>query len=256
MSKRQRFLIITFFLTGALFFVSQASGSLKFVLCAAVPGAALVLTYLSLKRELDGIEYLTLLVTPFLLTLGFSLIFIFFPNFNTLFTVGILVVFFISFYSCILACNIFSAAAAKNLLLLKPAQTAFLFVILAIFFLLNTHVFKLGLNFIVQAAVDFFLLYLLAFLVFWSHTLNVTAQFDVQKAKQWAFLAATAVFLSTWWLVFLKLEPFFRSLVLTAGFNAILGIFIAKQARQFSNKIVFEYVLIPLSALVFSIVAG
>lgn len=214
------------------------------------------LTYLVLRQELDRLEFLTLLTPPFLLTLSFSLIFYFFPNFNTLFTLVILGAFFAIFYSGILAGNIFSAAAAKNLLLLKPAQTTFLFVILTIFFLLSTHIFKIGFNFILQYILSFLLAYLLAFLVFWTQTLNKTAKFEISKARQWAFMAAVTAFLSVWGLTFLRLEPFFRGLVQTAAFNAVLGVYLAKQSRQLTGKVIFEYLLIPALALGFSIVVS
>jgi hypothetical protein len=257
MSKRQKFILISFLVTLGLWLVVGGESNLeKVAKVFLVSFFSVALTYLALRRELDGVEYITLLLPPFLLTLGFSLIFVFFPNFNTFFTLLILAAFFAIFYLCLLSSNIFSAAASKNLLLLKPAQTTFLLVVLTIFFLISTHVYKLGINIILQNIIAFALMYCLSFLVFWTQTLNKTASFDIKKAKDWAKFAAVTSFFASWWLGFLRLEPFFRSLVHTAFFNACLGIYLTRQSRQLHPKVVAEYLLIPLLALVFSVIVS
>lgn len=254
MSKRQRFITISLFLTLGLGVLSTLALELRLLSSIALSLLAALLTYLSIRKELNGIEYVTLLTPPFLLTLAFALIFYFFPNFNRTFIFFILSTYFGALYSSLLSGNIFSAAFSTSLLLLKPAQTAFLFISLNIYFLLVTHLAKTGWLFIAQLAISLALAYFLAFLNFWARSLNQSLKFSLKDAKQWSFLSSTTMFLSSWWLSFLKLEPFFRSLVLTATLNAILGVYLAKLNRQFNTRTLIEYLLIPAAALLFSLI--
>lgn len=254
MTKRQRFITISAFLTIGLFLVSRVGEEYRVLAGLGLSACSVLFTYLALRRELEGLEFLTLLSPSFLLTLGFSLIFFFFPNFNIVFTLIIYASFAVSIYSCLLSCNIFSASAVKDLLLLKPAQTTFSFILVSVFFLLQTHLYKLEVFFIAQIIISVLLATFLAFLVFWSQGLNKTLSFSVKLQRQFTVITVVTLFLLSWGLNFLPLQPFFRGLVMTACFNAILGICIAKLSRQISNKIILEYLLIPLVALVFSFV--
>lgn len=254
MSKRHGFIALSLILTLGLALLQRVDANFRPLAGVGLSLFSSLLTFLILRKEIQKIEYLTVLTPPFLLTLSFSLIIYFFPNFNVYFLSLVYLSFGISFYSCLLSCNIFCAAAAKKLLLLKPAQTTFLFIILSIFFLLNTHIFKTSFFLLIQNGLSFLLAALLAFLIFWAQGLNQTLKLTLKKQQESAFLVAVTVFLTSWGINLLPLEHFFRSLVITAVFNAVLGVFISKIHRQTNNRIIIEYLTIPIIVLLFSLI--
>lgn len=249
LTKRTIFLSISLILTIALFFLIRLSlenlGShgIYFLFFAIF---SLPCFWIGLRKEVGGVEYLTLLVLPFLFILGFSYNFYFFPNLSFYFKVFLLFCFFLGVYALFLIENIFSIGSGKAIPLLKTARTAnFLFTIITVFFV-STLIFKLDFNFWMQSLIISSLFALISLQYLWSLTLKEKIDKDTILTSLFLSLLIFEVFLS---FAFFPLKAFFKGTLLATFYYAFLGIVNHHLQHKLTNKAIMEYAGIVLFVL-------
>lgn len=252
-SKRLRFFLSSAVLVGLLVLTSLYQSSVQVIQILEVfapAAAAVLLTYFSLDSP-GGIEVITLLLLPFVLTLGASANQYFFPNLHLAFKIGSWSSFFLIFYILLLSLNIFRVERMKEeeIPLEKVAKPAiFLFSFLAMFLLL-TVVYKLALGVVFSTLIVFFFSFILSLNFFWFLTLS-------NLFEQRFFLGATivAVGLAQVSLAFsfFPWESFLRALSEGVFFYALLGVARAYYEEHLRYRIVVEYIVVALAVFFFT----
>ena len=149
-TKRQRFILQSVFLTGVLITTQTVSENLRFGTIGFLTFATLFLSTFSLKGELSGIKYFLLLLLPAYFVAGASLFYFLLPV-RWLTRLPFAFLFGISVYLLMLTANIYNVAAIRTIALLRAARAVgLLFSLISTFFLANV-LFSLHLPFYLVA---------------------------------------------------------------------------------------------------------
>jgi hypothetical protein len=137
-SKRQKFIFSTLFLSLALLTIQIANVSWRY----QAIGILVILTYLlsawSLKEGLSGVEWLTVLILPTFFTAALGLFYFLLPS-SWVTRLPIVILYGLGIYILLLVGNIFSVAAIRTIQLLRSAQAVgFLLTLIVAFFLYDT----------------------------------------------------------------------------------------------------------------------
>lgn len=136
-TKRQKLLLMSFFLTVILVATQTVPESLRYQTMAILGLATALLAIFSLWGELSGIKYLLLLLLPVYFVMGASLFYFLLPV-RWLTRLPFAFLFGISVYLLMLTSNIFNIAAIRTIALLRAAHAVgLLFSLVATFFLTN-----------------------------------------------------------------------------------------------------------------------
>lgn len=136
-TKRQKFILMSFFLTVMLLTTQTVDPSLRFQTIAFLSVATLFLSVFSLWGELSGVKYFLLLLLPVYFVAGASLFYFLLPV-RWLTRVPFALVFGISVYLLMLTSNIYNVAAIRTIALLRAAHAVgLLFSLISTFFLAN-----------------------------------------------------------------------------------------------------------------------
>lgn len=136
-TKRQKFIMMSFFLTVILLTIQTVQESLRFQIIGILALATLFLSIFSLWGELAGIKYFLLLLLPVYFVAGASLFYFLLPV-RWLTRLPFAVLFGISVYLLMLTSNIYNVAAIRTIALLRAAHAVgLLFSLISTFFLTN-----------------------------------------------------------------------------------------------------------------------
>ncbi len=136
-TKRQRFILMSFFLTAILIATQTVSESLRYQVMAFLALSTLLLAVFSLWGELSGIKYFLLLLLPVYFVMGATLFYFLLPV-RWITRLPFALAFGISVYLLMLTSNIYNVAAIRTIALLRAAHAVgHLFSLVAAFFLLN-----------------------------------------------------------------------------------------------------------------------
>src|SRR3989344_1861158 len=136
-TKRQKFILMSFFLTVVLVAAQTVPDSLRFATIAFLALATLLLATFALWGELSGVKYFLLLLLPVYFVVGTSLFYFLLPV-RWLTRLPFAVVFGISLYLLMLTANIYNVAAIRTIALHRAARAVgMLFSLIAAFFLIN-----------------------------------------------------------------------------------------------------------------------
>lgn len=136
-TKRQRFVMMSFFLTAILLGAQTVSESVRYQVMAFLALATMFLAVFSLWGELSGIKYFLLLLLPVYFVTGATLFYFLLPV-RWITRVPFALAFGISVYLLMLTSNIYNVAAIRTIALLRAAHAVgHLFSLVAAFFLVN-----------------------------------------------------------------------------------------------------------------------
>lgn len=136
-TKRQKFILMSFFLTGILLAIQTVSSDLRFQIIGILALATIFLSVFSLWGELSGVKYFVLLLLPVYFVAGASLFYFLLPV-RWLTRVPFAALFGISVYLLMLTSNIYNVAAIRTIALLRAAHAVgVLFSLISTFFLAN-----------------------------------------------------------------------------------------------------------------------
>ena len=136
-TKRQKLILMAFFLSVILVTTQTVPESLRYQVMAFLALSTIILATFSLWGELSGIKYFLLLLLPVYFVMGASLFYFLLPV-RWLTRLPFALAFGISVYLLMLTSNIYNIAAIRTIALLRAAHAVgLLFSLIATFFLTN-----------------------------------------------------------------------------------------------------------------------
>lgn len=247
MSKRQKFVLTSMVLASFLIVLQLLPLENRYPAIAVLAVLAYALSAWSLKEDLKGIEWLTVLLLPVLFTVSVGLFYFLIPGW---WSRGVIAaIYALGFYALLLSENIFNVAAIRTIQLLRAAQSvSFLLTLLTAFFLFDT-------------------IFSLRLVAIWNFVLILTACYPLSLQFLWVILlepkidkkiflasgvfslciAQISVFLSFW-----PVTVTLGSLFTTTIFYTLLGLGQHWLQRRLFEKTVKEYLWVAI--LVFWIV--
>ncbi len=237
-TKRQRFILMSFFLTAVLFAAQTVPESFRLETIAFLALSTILLAVFALWGELSGVKYLLLLLLPVYFVVGASLFYFLLPV-RWLTRLPFAVVFGISVYLLMLTSNIYNVAAIRTIALHRAARAVgMLFTLVAAFFLTNVLL-SLHLPFYLNALGVVLISGPLYLVQLWSYGLE---DFVTQKVAVYAFVftyvsAQMALIFSFW-----PLAPINGALILVTVIYVLLGLGQFAVSEQLKRRIVYEYV--------------
>lgn len=136
-TKRQKLVLMSFFLTFVLIATQTVGENLRYQIMAFLAASALFLAMFALWGELSGVKYFLLLLLPVYFVIGASLFYFLLPV-RWLTRLPFALAFGISVYLLMLTANIYNVAAIRTIALLRAAHAVgLLFSLVSTFFLVN-----------------------------------------------------------------------------------------------------------------------
>ena len=247
-TKRQRFILMAFFLTGFLLTTQTVGENIRYEIMAFMVVATIFLAIFSHWGELAGIKYFLLLLLPVYFVAGASLFYFLLPV-RWLTRVPYAALFGVSIYLLMLTANIYNVAAIRTIALLRAANAVgLLFSLISTFFLINV-LFSLHPHFylvVLGAAVIAMPLYLVEL---WSYELEdfVSRRIFVYASVFTLVSAEIALVLAFWPIV-----PINGALALATVMYVLLGLAQLKFGEKLRRRAVYEHLLVVF--VVFSVI--
>lgn len=249
-TKRQKFMFMSLFLTLVLIASQTVSESLRYQTIVFLTISSVFLAVFSLWGELSGVKYFLLLLLPAYFVAGASLFYFLLPV-RWLTRLPFAILFGISVYLLMLTANIYNVAAIRTIALLRAANAVgLLFSLLSTFFLSNV-LFSLHLPFyLVFLAIGVITmpLYLVGL---WSYELE---DFISRRVFFYAVVftlmsAETALALSFWPIV-----PINEALVMATEMYVLLALSQFHFQGRLKQRTVYEYLAVALVVSVIVVV--
>jgi len=246
LSKRQRFVISTFFLTISLITTQLLQSNKIFLAIGFLALLTAIFTIWCLWEEITGVEYFTLLIPTVLYTVAVGLFYYLLPHrwitrlpIAFLYTVGI--------YALLLTQNIYNVAAIRTIALLRAARAVNLLFSLITFFLLLNTLFSFHLSSIINFFIVLGISYLMFLTSFWGEKLTPDIEKNILIISQSLALliAEIALVLSFW-----PLKVTFEALYLSTICYTFLGIGQHKIKEMPFKKVIWEYIILNILSLI------
>jgi len=247
-SKRQKFILMSFFLTVILVTIQTVPEGLRFQIIGILALATLFLAAFSLWGELSGVKYFLLLLLPVYFVAGASLFYFLLPV-RWLTRLPFAVAFGISVYLLMLTSNIYNVAAIRTIALLRAANAVgVLFSLISTFFLANV-LFSLHLAFywtILGVAVIAMPLYLVGL---WANELE---DFISRKVFNYASVFTYLTLQITLVFSFWPIAPIFEALAVATIMYVLLALAQFDFGGKMKPRIVWEY--LGVASIVFLVI--
>lgn len=251
LTKRQKIVIATIFITIGLVSTQLVN---PFVLrYRAILGLGVVAYLLSLWALWEGMSRLkavVLLILPTMFAVAVASFYFLLPI-RWLTRLPVAIIFGLSFYSLLLAQNVFNVAAVRTIPLYRAASTAaYLFTLITAFFLYNV-VFSLHLPFYLNGVAAGVISFPLALQLLWSIEMEkITSSITVCSLIVALMIGECAAALSFW-----PVAPTIWSLALSTTMYVLLGIILELLRERLNKKVVWEFLSVGVVVLIFSILA-
>lgn len=247
-TKRQRFILMSFFLTAVLIATQTVDASLRYHVMGFLAVSTILLSIFALWGELSGIKYFLLLLLPVYFVMGATLFYFLLPV-RWLTRLPFAVLFGISVYLLMLTSNIYNVAAIRTIALLRAAHAVgLLFSLVSTFFLTNV-LFSLHLPFyLIVCGVSLIVLPL--YLVgLWSYELEdfVSRRVSGYAAIFTLVTAQVALLLSFW-----PVAPINGALAISTTMYVLLGLTQFEFNERLKARTVWEYLAVAI--LVFAVI--
>lgn len=243
MTKRSKFIITSLLLALGLIGVQLTTIEFRYQAIAGLAVAAYLLASWSLRKDIAGIEWLTVPVLPMFYTAGVGLFYFLLPE-RWLSRLMVAVIYSLGFYALLLTENIYAIAALRSIQLLRAAQTVgFLLTLATSFFLFDT---------ILSLRLPFWLNFILVFVVALPLFFQALWSVNLEEKFSWPILfsslilslvsAETALFLSFW-----PVTVIAGSLFLTTVVYVVLGLVQERLKERLFEKTLKEYLWVGLA---------
>jgi hypothetical protein len=250
LSKRQQFVIVTLILSGGLITTQIIPADLRYLAVAIMSVIAYLLSALSLREDLKGIEWVTLLILPTLYTAAVCLFYFLLPS-RWLTRIPIAILYAIGIYALLLTENIYNVAANRTIALLRAAHSVgFLITLVTYFFMIQT-VLSSRTFFYINAPAVGIISFLLALQILWPMTLENRISDTV-----WAITITLSILLTqvAFILSFWPTTPTISALFMTTCFYCITGMGQQYLQEKLYKKTVSEFgIVIGIILIVFLI---
>lgn len=244
-SKRQKFILMSFFLTVILVTIQTVPESLRFQIIGILALATLFLAAFALWGELSGVKYFLLLLLPVYFVAGASLFYFLLPV-RWLTRLPFAVMFGVSVYLLMLTSNIYNVAAIRTIALLRAANAVgVLFSLISTFFLANV-LFSLHLAFyfsILGVALIVLPLYLVGL---WSNELE---DFISRRVFNYAILFTYLTLEITLVFSFWPIAPIFEALAVATIMYVLLALAQFDFGGKMKPRVVGEHLAVAAAVL-------
>jgi len=249
LDKRQRFAAQTLILTTGILVTQFIWTDYRFALIVILALATYILTYWSLKEDIRGIERLILFLLPVGFTISVSFFYFLLPQ-RMFVRIAVAVVFAIGTYAILLAENIYNVAAERSIQLLRVAQTVGFLLTLIVVFLSANIVYALRLPFYFNGLIIGSTCFILSLQSLWTVNLEQSIE---KKLIHYSFIvgliaAQLAITLSFW-----PTLPAAYSLLVTASYYCLVGLFQQYFSGRLFGNMVREYIAVFLFILVLTV---
>lgn len=250
-TKRQKFILMSFFLTVLLVTTQTVPESLRYPVIGILTAATIFLSIFSLWGELSGVKYFLLLLLPVYFVAGASLFYFLLPV-RWLTRLPFAFLFGVSVYLLMLTSNIYNVAAIRTIALLRAANAVgLLFSLVSTFFLTNV-LFSLHLPFylvVLGVAAITGPLYLVGL---WSYELEdfISRRVSVYTLVFTIVSAQIALVLSFWPIV-----PINGALALSTVMYALLGLSQIHFDDKLTRRVVYEHLGVALVVFIIIVIS-
>ncbi len=243
--KRQRFATQTILLTAGILITQLIWEDYRFFMVGVLSIFCYLLTIWSLLEDIKGVEWLLLFILPVFFTIAVSLFYFLLPV-RMLSRLIIASVFAVGMYAILLIENINNVAAERSIQLVRAAQSVGLLITSVTIFLLANILYSLRLIFWQNMMLTFFFSLFLALQSLWSIKLEakISASLLIYSAIVSLCLSEMAFGLSFW-----PIQNASYSLLITATFYALIGIFQQYLSDRFFINTIREYILVFIFTL-------
>lgn len=250
-TKRQKFVLMSVFLTVLLVTTQTVPESLRYQVMAVLTVATIFLSVFSLWGELSGIKYFLLLLLPVYFVAGASLFYFLLPV-RWLTRLPFAFLFGISVYLLMLTSNIYNVAAIRTIALVRAAHAVgLLFSLVSAFFLTNV-LFSLHLPFYLVTLGTALIVFPLYLVGLWSYEL---AEFISRRVFIWSLAftivsAEIALVFSFWPIV-----PIVGALAISTVMYALLGLAQIHFEERLTRRVVYEHLGVSLFVLAIIVIS-
>lgn len=244
LTKRQEFVVLCLILTAGLI-LTQLIPEYRYQMTVVLS----VLTYLGsavvLRRDLKGIEFVTLLTLPTLFTAAVTLFYFLLPT-RWITRIPIASLYILGMYALLLTENIYNVAAERSIALLRAAHTVGFLLTLITYFLLLSTVFALREHALFTTVMVMLISAPLVFQILWAIELSEKASSRLYHLT----LALTVLFTQfAWVLSFWPVKTTIKALLITTIFYSVTGL-----AQQFLVERMYKKTVIEFASV--SIIVG
>ncbi len=241
-SKRQMFVFETLVLTAGLLLTQLVSFEARFEFVIALFVCTYCLSAYSLRDNLSGIEWITLLLPISFFSAGVALFYFLLPV-RWLTRIPVATLYAVGIYALLLTNNIYNVAAIRTIALLRAARSVgFLLSVLTFYLFASTIISQQN-----YAPFNAFFSGLVAFGVgmplLWS--IELTQRLG-KKVLHLSIALAVIVAQVCWILSFVPTPPAIIALTLTAVFYSIFGMGVEYLDEKLYKKTVTEFLLVNI----------
>ncbi len=249
LNKRQKIIIASVLITIGL--LSTQTVSLFFLRYRFLMGLAVlayILSLWSLREGMTKLKAVILLILPTLFAVAVASFYFLLPV-RWLTRLPVAVIFGFSFYSLLLAQNVFNVAAERTIPLYRAAVTvSFLFTLITAFFIFNV-VFALRLPFYTNSLAVFFISFPLIIQLFWSVNMEgLDSQVVVYSLVLALIMAEFSLAFSFWPII-----PTMWSLAISTLLYVLIGICTQFLRERLTPRLVGEYLAVGGGVLLFAV---
>lgn len=245
LTKRQQFVVATFLLTAGLLLTQLVTLDLRYPLVAVLSVAAYGLSAFVLREDINGIEWLTLLVLPTLFTAAVAMFYFLLPV-RWLTRLPVAALYGIGMYALLLTENIYNFAADRTIALLRAAQTVGFLITVLTYFLLIQIVLAFRFYPVINVLIIGLFSFLLAFASLWSTELTR----QVSRRVWLITLCVTLLLIQLIWVFsFMPAKVTLQSLLFTTVFYGSVGMGQLYLGEKLYKKNVIEFIIV--NAIVF-----
>lgn len=250
-TKRQKFILMSFFLTVLLVTTQTVPESLRYQVMGILTVATIFLSVFLLWGELSGIKYFLLLLLPVYFVAGASLFYFLLPV-RWLTRLPFAFLFAVSVYLLMLTSNIYNVAAIRTIALLRAAHAVgLLFSLISTFFLTNV-LFSLHLPFYLVTLGTAAIVSPLYLVGLWSYEL---ADFISRRVFIYTLVFTIVTVQLALVLSFWPIVPINGALALSTVMYALLGLAQLHFDDKLTRRVVYEHLGVSLVVFIIIVIS-
>lgn len=219
LTKREKFGLIIGVLTLFLVVIQLSSADWRYPLTALLILLTYLLSVWGLKEDLEGVEWVTLLILPVMYSAALTLFYFLLPV-RWLTRLPTAIIFAIGMYAILLVENIYNVAAVHTIQLLRAAHSVGFLMTLLTYFLLLSLVFSFHLSFYKNLIIVYFLSFFLVLQSLWSMKLEtkISSEMALYTLTISLVLSEISLAVSFW-----PISGILGALFLTTVFYSLVG---------------------------------
>jgi hypothetical protein len=237
LNKRQEFIILSLLLTFGLI-LTQLIPEYRYQMAVILSMFTYLGSAIVLRKDLKGIEFITLLTLPTLFTAAVTLFYFLLPL-RWITRIPIAGLYILGMYALLLTENIYNVAAERSIALLRAAHTVGFLITLVTYFLLLSTVFALRLHAIPTSILVMAISTPLIFQILWAIELTDQAS---QRLRHLTIILTVIFTQMAWLLSFWSVKSTMKALFLTTLFYSIVGLGQQYLVERMYKKTIWEFV--------------